>query len=721
MEPLSDHVSVNVEVGIPIQKHSPLVKCIYNYSRANVQDMSQSLEGFSRAYRVDFDSRTVEENWKLFKDKMLELCNQFIPKVNIRSSAEKPWFSHHIKKLLNKKQRHFRQAKISRSLIAFAKYDEIHQMCVNEIKKAKNKFFNEDLRGLIKTNPKKFWNAVNPKYTSNQFHFTDSSGDELDAADVCERFGNFFSEMFSDETFPLPILSPEDSILTQMAPITMCATGIQKLIENLPTNSAPGPDNISTKLLKLCKYEASTLLCLLFQQSLQTGIIPANWKEANVTPIFKSGQRNELTNYRPISLTSVPSKLMEHIIFSNIMDHLSVNNLLFVNQHGFRRYHSCETQLFEFVTDLHQNLHSKTETHAIFIDFQKAFDKVPHQRLLLKLRALQIEPSVIQWISNFLVDRSQSVCYECESSCQGKVRSGVPQGTVLGPLLFLLYINDLSATIQSTIRLYADDCVIYRKISSVHDCIELQNDLIKIETWCLKWQMNINISKTKFLNFSTKRSPADFNYTLFDGVLEHVHTYKYLGVYFASNISWEAHINHISAKANQSLGFLRRNLHMANWETKLVAYTTLIRSQLEYASIIWNPHQLFLTQKLELVQNRATRFILKNYTRTSITSLKEKLGLPPLADRRKISRLASLHTLYYHCPSKRELYCRAAPHISARTDNSQKLHLVTPRTNLFKFSPLQLASYEWNSLPDNIVIIQESSAFRDSLNTYLYA
>lgn len=155
IEPLSDHVSVNVEVGIPIQKHSPLVKCIYNYSRANVQDMSQSLEGFSRAYRVDFDSRTVEENWKLFKDKMLELCNQFIPKVNIRSSAEKPWFSHHIKKLLNKKQRHFRQAKISRSLIAFAKYDEIHQMCVNEIKKAKNKFFNEDLRGLIKTNPEK--------------------------------------------------------------------------------------------------------------------------------------------------------------------------------------------------------------------------------------------------------------------------------------------------------------------------------------------------------------------------------------------------------------------------------------------------------------------------------------------------------------------------------------------------------------------------------------
>lgn len=149
----------------------------------------------------------------------------------------------------------------------------------------------------------------------------------------------------------------------------------------------------------------------------------------------------------------------------------------------------------EFVTDLRQNLHSKTETHAIFIGFQKAADKVPHQRLF-KLHAFQIEPSAIVWISNFLVDRSQNVCYERESSSHQKVKSGVPKNTVLGPLIFLfLYMNDLPATTQSTIRLYAHDCVVHKKISRICDCIDLQNDLTEIETWCPKRQMKINISK----------------------------------------------------------------------------------------------------------------------------------------------------------------------------------------------------------------------------------
>lgn len=231
--------------------------------------------------------------------------------------------------------------------------------------------------------------------------------------------------------------------------------------------------------------------------------------------------------------------------------------------------------------------------------------------------------------------------------------------------------------------------------------------------------MQINILKTKFLNFNTKRSATVFSYSLFNTPIEHVHTYKYLGVHFTSNLSWEAHINQIVVKANQSLGFLRRTLHMANRETKLVAYTALVRPQLEYASTTWNPHQAYLIQKLESIQSRATRFILKNYTHTSITTLKKELGLPLLAERRKLTRLVSLHALYYLAPLKRELYCPAAHHISPRTDHSQKVHLVTPRTNLFKFSPLQLSLSEWNSLPEHIVTIQDSSGFRAALATFL--
>lgn len=194
------------------------------------------------------------------------------------------------------------------------------------------------------------------------------------------------------------------------------------------------------------------------------------------------------------------------------------------------------------------------------------------------------------------------------------------------------------------------------------------------------------------------------------GFISHL---TYLGTYFGRHIS-------ITSLQRQTkvLVFIRQTLHMANWETKLVAHTALVCPQLEYASTIWNPHQAYLVQKLESIQIRATRFILKNYMHTSITTLKKQIGLRLLADRRKTARLVSLHALYYPCPSKRELYCPPGHHISRRTDHSQKLHSTTPRTNHFKFSPLQLSISDWNSRPENIVNIQESSGFRTALATF---
>lgn len=238
-----------------------------------------------------------------------------------------------------------------------------------------------------------------------------------------------------------------------------------------------------------------------------------------------------------------------------------------------------------------------------------------------------------------------------------------------------------------------------------------------LETWCEEWQLQINVSKTKYLNFNNKRTSTQFDYTLFSVPIENVYTYKYLGLHFTPNLSWEPHINHVTAKANQTLGSLRRHLHLATRETKLIAYTSLLRPKLEYASLIWNPHQSYLIDKLEAIQNRATRFVLRNYTRTSITTLKQQTNIPLLADRRKITRLTALHHLYYHSPSKKEKYCPAANHVSARTDNSQKLQLVTPKTNTFKFSPLQLSISDWNSLPDDIVTVKESIRFRSAIAT----
>lgn len=721
LEPLSDHIPINVVLSIPILRRLPFKKTIFSYPRANIDAIHQYMSIFATTFFRGFQSRTVEENWRLVKGALIESLNRFVPRVCIATSSQQPWFSAKHTKLLRKKKRLFRLAKSTGSPDTWIRYRDSASQYKYQIKNSKHKYFDCDLQNLLITNPQKFWLAIRPPQDRLPSKFTDPDGNDLTELEACETMNLAFCSVFTEEDFPLPMPISPHEVVHEMAKFDVSPAGIEKLINDLPFNSAPGPDGISTKLLKLTKEVSCVLLSSLFNQSLSSCDIPVDWRHAKVTPVFKNGSKMCITNYRPISLTSVPSKLMEHVIYSQIMNHLSSNNLLFANQHGFRRSLSCESQLFELTTDIHESLHAKTDIHAIFIDFSKAFDKVPHCRLIQKLHSFHIDRGVINWIESFLTPRTQYVSLHEQSSTTMQVRSGVPQGTVLGPLLFLIYVNDLSLCINSTLRLFADDCVMYSRIHNVNDCSTLQNDLVKIESWCGKWQMEINVQKTKSMVFSTKRVPTKSNYTLFNNHIEQVMHYKYLGVFLSSNLSWEYHVNHISAKANKSLGFLRRSLYLASQKTKLTAYTALIRPILEYASAIWNPHQVFLEKELESIQNKAARFILRNYNfPVSVTSLKTSLQLPLLKDRRTLNRLKLLHKLFYHSPSRKSIYCKPAPFISRRLDHPCKLHLDIPRTNLYKFSPLQLAISDWNQLPEAIVTIIDPQKFADNVAVHLH-
>ena len=200
---------------------------------------------------------------------------------------------------------------------------------------------------------------------------------------------------------------------------------------------------------------------MIFLKSLATGEVPDDWRTANVTPAFKKGQKYQTENYRPISLTSVCCKIMEHVIASQIMNHGEMNNILYPLQHGFRRGRSCETQLIEFIDDLSNNLHNNQQTDILVMDFAKAFDKVCHSLLTHKLHNYGIQGNVNRWIKNWLANRKQSVVVEGEQSQFVSVESGVPQGSVLGPCLFLYCINDLPAKLHSSVRLFADDTIAY--------------------------------------------------------------------------------------------------------------------------------------------------------------------------------------------------------------------------------------------------------------------
>lgn len=263
--------------------------------------------------------------------------------------------------------------------------------------------------------------------------------------------------------------------------------------------------------------------------------------------------------------------------------------------YGFRRGLSCETQLYEFTTDLHFNLDSSFQTDVIYLDFSKAFDRVPHRRLITKLSALSIDPLIISWIKTFLTDRVQFTAVANHLSNNVIVTSGVPQGSVLGPLLFLIFINDIPNEISSTIRLFADDCVLYRRISSIADQIILQNDLSNIQQWCSRWLMQLNINKCKVMQVSRKRNNLSFQYSVNAKFLTQADSYRYLGVVISSNLTWSEHIQKLIAESAKSLGYIKRSLTSCPPKIRQLAYETFTRTKLEYASAIWNPHQNYLT------------------------------------------------------------------------------------------------------------------------------
>ena len=259
--------------------------------------------------------------------------------------------------------------------------------------------------------------------------------------------------------------------------------GVAKQLSDLNPNKATGPDGLHPRLLKSVSTQIAPVLQSIFTQSLTTGDVPEDWRSANISPIFKKGDKSLPSNYRPVSLTSVCSKVLEHIIHSHMMKHLDKYNILSPAQHGFRKGLSCESQLLVTTHDLTSALDQGKQVDAIVLDFSKAFDMVPHNRLLSKLQHYGISGNLLSWLQAFLTQRTQAVVLDGESSKPTKVLSGVPQGTVLGPLLFLLYINDLPDIVGSNVRLFADDCLLYRIIEHPSDVQGLQADLDALTHW----------------------------------------------------------------------------------------------------------------------------------------------------------------------------------------------------------------------------------------------
>ena len=411
--------------------------------------------------------------------------------------------------------------------------------------------------------------------------------------------------------------------------------------------------------------------------------------------------------------------MMEHILASNIRQHLDENNILSKTQHGFRKRHSCETQLLTTVEDLASSLDAREQVDCLILDFSKAFDSVPHQRLLHKIEWYGIGGNTHRWIKNWLTSRVQNVVVDGERSKEAEVISGVPQGTVLGPLLFILYINDIGEGTSSTIRLFADDALIYRKISSTQDAATLQKDLDTLVEWSKQWQMRFNPAKCSLLRVTRKRSPVKTSYTMMGTGLETMDHHPYLGVELASGLEWKHHIKQITGKAQRTLNFLQRNLHRCPQKVREQAYVALVRPTLEYAATVWDPYHQKEVNSLERVQRKAVRFITRKYSRRdSVSALRSDLGLPTLKQRRLTSKLTMFYKIHHQevaVEIPNHYVPSSTPSIKTRKKHTEQYNIISTRSDTYKHSFYPSVIPVWNQLPESFITSPTTPIFKNKI------
>ena len=353
-------------------------------------------------------------------------------------------------------------------------------------------------------------------------------------------------------------------------------------------------------------------------------MVPQDWRDANITPLFKKGSRLSPNNYRPVSLTSQVVKIFEKIIYDQLMDFIVSHQIISCEQHGFQKQCSCLTQLLECLHDWTRAYDEKTGVDAIYLDFSKAFDSVPHKRLLYKLQHLGIRGHVLSWIESFLSHRRQRVVLRNGVSSWKSVTSGVPQGSILGPVLFLLFVNDIPDSVATTAKMFADDTKLYHEISNIADCDTLQRDLNSLAAWSKIWLLDFNAEKCVVLRI---RSALRYHYSLNGVYLQEVDSQKDLCVTVSNTLTPTKHIQDIVKKAHQKIAMFRRCFTGFNEDKVSILYKSLIRPALEYASSAWSPFTKENILALEKVQKRCLRLCKEDVQMESLQERRLKKNI----------------------------------------------------------------------------------------------
>ena len=570
----------------------------------------------------------------------------------------------------------------------------------------------------IKTDPKKFYAYVSsktkPRETVANLLQKDGSLTKCDS-EKAEVLNNFFTSVFTlEDSSNIPSF-PQRTPKTLSTPV-ISVDEMKNKLKQLNTSKSAGPDNMHPRLLKELAEVIALPLKLLFDKTLKEGKIPAAWKKAEVKPIFKKGSKNDPGNYRPVSLTSIVCKVFEGIIRDSLNKHLLDNNLLSDHQYGFMSGRSCTTQLLTTINDWMLLLDDKKPVDVVYLDLQKAFDKVPHMRLLTKLTAYGVTGPIFEWIKDFLTNRTQFVTVGTENSPEVPVTSGVPQGSVLGPTLFIYFINDMPDTLDCTVKIFADDTKAYTEVQSTEQRDRLQRNIDNLLHWTNLWQIKFNCSKCKILHIGRK-NPC-YNYVMNGLNLQETKLEKDLGIYVDNNLTFEGHINEIVNKANRLVGMISRFITHKDKDIMVPLFKTLVRPVLEYGNAVWSPYLIKHINLLENIQRRFTKRII-GLSDTDYESRLRVLRLPSLEFRRlrgdMIETFKIILGLYDHSTTSTLFSIVQSSNTRGHPYKLNKRHVST---NQFAQFYTNRVINTWNSLPEHIVKAGSIDAFKNNIDNH---
>ena len=733
--PQCHHDIIYAKIDFNVKSPPPYKRPMWDYKNADVTSIRRSLTSINWV-RCN-QHRNPNNQVEFLTDCILNSFSNFCPnRIITCRHKDAPWMTNEIKLKLKEKTNIYKKYVKNKYDLGYKQllHEKMNETS-NLITNAKNKYYVNEGKKLLDPalGPKKYWSILNSFLGNKKMPIIPPlfENDEVitDYSTKAEIFNTYFASQCTplDDSDVLPDIASRT--ILNLSSVTISKTKILEIIRALDSNKSSGWDGISPQMLKICDESIVTPIHIIFDTCIREGIFPDKWKMSNVCPVHKKGLKNIKSNYRPISLLPILGKIFEKVIFDSLYDFLTNNKFLTSCQSGFIKGDSCVNQLLAITHEIHKNLDANPsiDTIGVFLDMSKAFDKVWHNGLICKLKSYGIQSKLLALLNNYLSYRKQRVVINGVTSSWKPIISGVPQGSVLGPLLFLVFINDLPDNLTCNPKLFADDvslnAVMHDKDVSTQN---LKDDLNRLLEWSTKWKMVFNPEPSKPAEevIFTNRNSTAYESVSYSGVdVMPVDYHKHLGFTLDSKMNFIKHIDSKISKANQGIGILKRLYNYRPRNSLIQIYKSFIRPHLDYCDVIYhkpmyddfycqyyseraisdpiNTNYLF-NNKIESVQYNASLAITGCVRGTNRERLYSELGLMSLYDRRRFHRLSFFYKILNQLTPE---YLRCFIPIPTRRLHVTRANrdvVIQTRTLKFRYSFFPDASKSWNHLSNFI-------------------